>query len=215
MKNESDTRAYRQTVRAKAAEKTGERIVAAFRELFEKGWFEEVRLEDVAALAGVSVQTVVRRFGGKDGLLEACSAQVEREVREDRQLPVGDPGRAVSLLVAEYETRGDLVMRLLAQEDRHPSIKTVTDLGRKSHRGWTAEVFAPWLGRLNAEDRAVALDRLVIALDVYLWKLVRVDMRRSTQDLAETMLAFCAAALGRTPEELLAPSPNLVETTHA
>ena len=80
MNSDSETRTYRQTARAKAAEETGIRIVEAFMARMEDCWFEEIRLEDVASDAGVTVQTVIRRFGGKDGLLEAIV--VERAAHE-------------------------------------------------------------------------------------------------------------------------------------
>lgn len=203
MKNESDTRTYRQTARAKAAEETGERIVQAFMARLQGGWFDEIRLEDIAAEAGVSVQTVIRRFGGKDGLLDATHVRLRSEILSGRELPAYDVGAAVEAIVHEYETQGEFVMRALAQEDRYPQIREMTDEGRKTHREWIGKVFAPWLEPLDPAERRHAHDRLVIALDLYIWKLLRVDMGRSVEDLRRTMLEMAAAALSTTPQALL------------
>lgn len=212
MKNESPPRPYRQTSRAKAAADTADRIVASFTARMEASWFDEIRLEDVAADASVTVQTIIRRFGGKEGLLEACEAKMKADILKSRRASPGDVGRALDVIVAEYEKLGPLVLRLLAQETRYGPIKTITDTGRAHHRSWVDAVFAPWLDKLPTARRTEALDRLVIAMDVYVWKLLFVDMRRSTSDVRETMLAMCAAALGLSIEELEPTHPVLSET---
>lgn len=213
MKNDSDTRSYNQTARAKAAEETGERIVRAFMARMQGGWFDEIRLEDVASDAEVSVQTVIRRFGGKEGLLDASHARMREEILSGRELPAGDVGRALDAIIQEYETQGELVMRALAQEDRYPQIKIMTNEGRATHRQWVGEVFAPWLATLDSAERAHAHDRLVIAVDLYVWKLLRVDMKRSLEDLRRAMLEMAAAALDTTPQALL--EARTPETTDA
>lgn len=195
-------RSYRQSARAKAAEETGSRILDAFIARMESGWFEEIRLEDVAADAGVTVQTVIRRFGGKEGLLEAATAKLEVDIFEHRGSPVGDIDRIVSAIIEEYEYKGDLILRFLAQEDRHSALRKVTDQGRADHRKWVGQVFAPWLERLAGQSRDDAQDRLVIALDIYIWKLLRVDMKRSKSALRGAMLDMCACALGTSPSDL-------------
>ena len=84
MKNIADAqsakRGYRMTARAHAAQAAGDRILGAFTDRLRDGWFDEIRLEDVANAAGVSVQTVIRRFGGKDGLVTAASQEIGRQV---------------------------------------------------------------------------------------------------------------------------------------
>ena len=205
MNTESPTREYRQTARAKAAEETGKRITAAFRAAVEASWFDEVRLEDVAREAGVTVQTVIRRFGSKEGLLEATAEEMDAEILGPRRLATHDIGAAVDAIIREYEAVGELIMRLLAQEDRYPAIRQLTDRGRATHRAWVGEAFAPWLDRFDGTERRTAHDRLVIALDLYIWKLLRVDMKRSKAELRRTMLDMAAFALGTTTEILLQP----------
>ncbi len=202
MKSDSNTRGYKQTARAKAAEDTGNRVLDAFVAAFENGWFEEIRLEDIAKDAGVTVQTVIRRFGGKDGLLHAASDRMQEQILGSRRVPAGDVGAAIETIIAEYETRGDLVMRMLAQETRYAPVRELADRGRKTHRDWVEEVFAPWLSGLEGETLRKTHDQLVIALDIYIWKLLRLDMKRSKSDLREAMLSMCACAIGLDSREL-------------
>src|SRR6516164_9274175 len=91
----STKRAYRQGARAEAAEATGRRIVDAFLGALETRWLEDITLDQVAQEAGVTVQTVIRRFGGKDGLLMATAQELGRQVNSRRQVPVGDLETAV------------------------------------------------------------------------------------------------------------------------
>jgi AcrR family transcriptional regulator len=198
-------RPYRQTARARAAEETGMRLVEAFSARLREHWFDEIRLEDVARDGGVTVQTLIRRFGGKEGLLDAAQAQLGEEIRTRRaQGPAPRPGAAgaIAALAADYEEVGDLVLRMLAQEGRHPAIRKMTDFGRAGHRQWVAESFAPWLDLLAGETRRRALDALVVACDVYVWKLLRRDMGRPLAEYRAQIGAMAAAALGLSPQQL-------------
>ncbi|MEA2998874.1 MAG: hypothetical protein QOK17_707 [Sphingomonadales bacterium] len=198
MNEHSTSRPYRQTARAAAAEATGARILAAFRAALAKRWFEDIRLEDVAREASVTVQTVIRRFGGKEGLLEAVEAEVGREVRRRRQTRGGDLVETVAVLAEDYETSGDFIMRMLAQEERYPTIRKMADAGRAGHREWLEAAFAPQLIGLDNGLRRCRIDALVAATDVYVWKLYRRDMARPVADYCRAVEALAAAALALT-----------------
>lgn len=189
-------RAYRQGARAIAAELTAARILDAFEARVRDGWFDEVTLEQVARDAGVTVPTIIRRFGSKEGLLEATWERLGTRIQERRTVPVGDVAAAVRVMVEDYERSGDLVARALAQEDRYPAFKPVNDVGRKSHRAWTERVFSPWLDGLAPNQRRARLDALVTATDLYVWKLVRRDMGRSTSQVAALMHDLIAGIIG-------------------
>ncbi|MGX7874067.1 TetR/AcrR family transcriptional regulator [Mesorhizobium sp. ORM6] len=191
------SRVYRQTGRAEAAEETARRILAAFSDSMRVHWFDEVTLEDVAGRAGVNVRTVIRRFGGKDGLLEAFVDDFIPSVAVDRETPPGDAAAAIDRLANIYETWGDSVIRNLAQEPRHPALKRLLDLGRGRHRAITAATYAPWLDRLPPPERARMLDALVAATDVYVWKLARRDMGRSRSEAAQIMRLLVDAVLAQ------------------
>ncbi len=158
-------------------------------------WFDEVTLEEVAGRAGVSVRTVIRRFGGKDGLLEAFVDDFIPSIAIDRTTPPGDVSAAIDRLMEVYETWGDSVIRNLAQESRHPPLKRLLDLGRERHRTITAATYAHWLDRLARPDRARTLDALVAATDVYVWKLARRDMARSRAETRRIMGMLVDAVL--------------------
>lgn len=196
MNIESAKRTYRQSARAAAAEATADRILDAFFRQFLDHWFDEIRLEDVAREAGVSVQTVIRRFGSKEGLIDPMQERLGREVRGRRAVAPGDVDGAVSSLIEDYEMVGDLVLRMLAQEDRYPAVRRMTDRGRSDHRDWISRAFEPWLEAMAPDARAKAGDALVVAADLYVWKLVRRDMKRPVSDYRMLLERMIAAAIG-------------------
>jgi AcrR family transcriptional regulator len=178
-------RPYRMVARAESAAATGERILDAAVELFWELPREQITLDEVARRAGVTVQTVIRRFGGGEGLFAAAAEREAEKVRRERdEAPVGDPRGAVRVLVDHYEAMGDRVLTLLAEEERSPGLREVADRGRVLHREWCARVFAPALqGRAGVERRR-RVAQLVAICDVYTWKLLRRDAglsRRQTE----------------------------------
>jgi AcrR family transcriptional regulator len=171
--------------RAEAAAATGERILDAAVEVFWESLGGQASLEEVAHRAGVSVQTVIRRFGGRDGLMAAAVEREAQRVVEQRELaPVGDAPGAVRILVDHYEELGDRVLKMLSEEDRVPALREIADRGRQLHREWCERVFAPALEGLTGVDRERRLAQLVAICDVYTWKLLRRDAglsRRQTE----------------------------------
>ena len=76
------------TARARAVEETRARIVDACVVLYGERPVSDVGLEDVAARAGVSVQTILRHFGTRAGLEEAAIEHARHAVEEERRAPV-------------------------------------------------------------------------------------------------------------------------------
>lgn len=168
------SRDYRMTARAESAEATGERIRAAARARFRTTPYDELTLADVAADAGVTVQTVLRRFGSKDGLVRAVAEAVTPQVIAQRDsAPAGDVTGAVANLVEHYEVMGDEVLMLLRQELRVPVLREITTSGRLYHSQWVGRVFAPWLDGLAGQARKRRHAQLLAATDVYVWFLLR------------------------------------------
>jgi AcrR family transcriptional regulator len=191
-------RPYQMRARAEAAAETGRRILEAVIELHTERFFDQVSLEDIAERAGVTVQTVIRRFGSKERLIEAATEMANRQVvRQRDQAPVGDIEGAVKNLVDHYEEWGDGVLRLLAQEERVPAFRSVTDAGRALHYQWVERTFAPLLAERTGKARRRLLAELIVICDVYFWKLLRRDLglSREQTDLAirETILALKGA----------------------
>jgi AcrR family transcriptional regulator len=195
MKSRSVTRRYSQTVRAQSAEATGRRIADAFLARLMAHWYDEITLDRVAEDAGVTVQTVVRRFGGKEGLLASAVKTLADQINARRATPPGDTRRLVDNLIDDYEQTGDAVIRLLALEPRHPALKEVLDFGRGEHRRWVSTAFAEPLGTLATAARERAHDALVVVTDVYAWKLLRRDMGRGVAATAATMKQLIQATI--------------------
>lgn len=195
MKSKPSTRRYSQSVRAQATEATARRIVDAFLARLMTQWYDEITLDRVAEDACVTVQTVVRRFGGKEGLLANAVKTLTDQINAQRAASPGDLGRAVDNLIADYERTGDAVIRLLALESRHPAVQEVLDFGRREHLQWVSSVFAEPLSKLEAAARGRALDALVIVTGVYTWKLLRREMARSVAATAATMKQLIHATI--------------------
>ena len=188
-------RPYRMRARAEATAETGRRILEAAIELHRERFFDQVSLADIAERAGVTVQTVIRRFGSKERLIEATAEEGTRQViRQRDQAPVGDVDGAVENLVDHYEEWGESALRLLAQEERVAAFRSVTDAARAFHHEWVERTFAPLLAKRIGAARQRLLAELVAICDVYYWKLLRRDMGLSREQtelaIRETILAL-------------------------
>jgi AcrR family transcriptional regulator len=167
-------RQYTMSARADAAQQTGERILAAAFDRFRVALFDEVTLDQIAMDADVTVQTVIRRFGSKEGIVSTLTQIRGAQVEEQRaDAPVGDVAGAVQNLVEHYEAEGDLMMHLLRQENRVPAFAEVAALGRKVHADWCARVFAPWLDTRSGVARQRLGAQLLAVCDLYTWYLLR------------------------------------------
>ncbi|MFG1479193.1 TetR/AcrR family transcriptional regulator [Xanthobacter sp. V4C-4] len=192
-------RAYNQGARARAAELTAGRILDVFARRIRDDWLDQITLDQIAQEADVTVPTVVRHFGGKDGLLAAVQRRTAGEIHARRRIAPGDVQGALAALIDDYEAAGDLVMRVLSQEERHAPFKAMADEGRREHRAWIAGIFAPWLDSLDAAARQARLDALVVATDLYVWKLLRRDMGRTPAETRALMSTLVTAAIGPLP----------------
>lgn len=191
------SRDYRQTARADAVETTRRRIAEAFFDCWRDRWFDEITLDEVALRAQVSVRTVIRQFGGKEGLVAGFLKYVGPQVRARRTVSPGDIDEAIERLFENYETDGDATIRALALEQRLPALAPMIEAGRKGHRIVAAANFAPWLDPLPRFTRQRALDALVIITDIYTWKLLRRDMGRTEKEAKATVRSLVAAVLAQ------------------
>src|SRR5579871_2583148 len=113
------TRAYVMRERAAAARATRRRVLDAAAAAVWNRRATEVRLEEVAGAAGVTVQTVLRLFGSRARLLEAAWEVAGARIRAQRgSAPPGDLRGTVRALFDHYEDMGDFVIRNLADEGR-------------------------------------------------------------------------------------------------
>lgn len=190
------TRSYTMVARAEAVAETRRRIIEALFELGRERMFPDISLDDVAAAAGVSVQTILRHFNSRAGLAEATMDHAIATVTEERRTPVGDVDAAVAVIVDHYEDRGRTALLMLAQESTDQQVAELTRRGRAMHRAWVREVFAPFAG-----PRHQLIDLLVVATDVYTWKLLRIDRRYSRARTQQLMHHMVTSLLESAPSE--------------
>ena len=162
------------TARAASAAGTRDRIVRAVLALHVERFHDQITLEEVARRSAVTVQTVLRHFASRERLVEAAAEQATREVLAQRNsAPVGDIDGAVENLLDHYEEWGRSALRLLAQEERFPQLRVVTDGGRAAHYAWVERTFGPFL--VETSDRLLR-PKLIAITDVFMWKLLRLDL---------------------------------------
>lgn len=186
------------TARAESAKQTGERIIDAMLDRFASTPYDRIRLEDIAADAKVTVQTVVRRFGSKHGLL---AATVEREFSRlagDRAAAMGDsPESTLHSLVGYYEHHGALILKLYAEAHQAPGVPELAERGRAYHVRWCREAFASALSpHLDEQTRERRLAQLVAVCDATTWRILRVDGNLSPEQTERAMLELLSSLLG-------------------
>lgn len=175
--------------REAAAQATTDAILTAAADVFWDSPQAEVSLDDVASRAGVTVRTVLRKFGSKEGLLSATAQHQTRLVSDQRSSAIpGNLDSIVTVLLDHYEEYGSKVLRLLAAEHTSPSLKAVADQGRAFHHYWCETVFAPWLADVPANDRARRLAQFVAICDVQTWRLLRLDSELPEPDTRLALL---------------------------
>ena len=88
------------STRAAAVEVTRERILQAASDAFMRRWYDDVTLRDIAADAGVALQTLVNHFGNKEALFGVAAERISETISTLRwTVAVGDfeggdhPGR--------------------------------------------------------------------------------------------------------------------------
>lgn len=205
------TRPYVMRERAQQAERTRERVLLATVELGYARPLVQLTLQAVAERAGVAVQTVLRQFGSREGLIAAAIEHEQSQVRDDRVADPDDPAASLRSLLAEYERLGDGMIRILGQEEWETAAAAITVPGRALHRDWVTRAFAPDIA--GAADPAAATDLLVAATDLYVWKLFRRDRglgRDATAARVRALVDAVLASLSSRPAapETSGPSPS-------
>lgn len=154
----------------------------------------EVTLAAVAERAGVTVKTVLRHFGSRDDLLDAAFQRAYDEAIAERTSPPGDVDSALDALIAHYERLGDVVLAMLAQDDSDARARRMNATGRLTHRAWVEEVFDEHLPS-DHDTRSRLVDALVVATDVYCWKILRRDRKLSVPEVRDRILLLTEAVL--------------------
>jgi AcrR family transcriptional regulator len=187
------SRKYDMSTRAQAKTATRDAIIQAAIDTFMAERSFAVTLPAIASRANVTVKTILRHFGSRDALIEAAWSRAFADVVAERRPPPDDPPGAVRVLLAHYERLGEMVLAILAEENE-PRAAQMNREGRLVHRQWVEDAFA---GRLpgDADLRSRLVDVLVVATDVYCWKLLRLDRGLSADDVYDRMLLMVESLL--------------------
>ncbi len=169
-------RPYKMQARAEAAAATRQRILDAAEATFDALPVKEITLAAIAKRAGVSVQTVLRHFGSRDGLLMAALVHSATKMGGDRDVePNADVEEIVGVLADHYEEFGDRILRWLSQEGQEPALTLLSEVGRAYHLDWCEKAFAPVLEGLRGKRRERLAFQLAALTDIYVWKILRRD----------------------------------------
>jgi AcrR family transcriptional regulator len=190
-------RPYRMQARADAAAATGERILDAADAVFDEGAIDDFTLGAVAEKAGVTVQTILRRFGTRNGLLIATLGRTALRMSRDREAPAGDLPAAIDNLIDHYDQYGDRILRLLAAEESNRALRMMVDSGRTYHRRWCEKVFRPALAGLRGASRNRRIAQLVAITDIHTWKILRRDRGLSARQAKLAMAELIEPLLER------------------
>lgn len=188
-------RQYVMRERADSTAATRERIVRATITTAMERRTLEVTLQEVSERAGVTVQTVLRHFGSREGLLDAATAVASADVDAERRVTSGDVHEAVRAVVGHYERVGDFVLALLAESQRSERARAITEPGKALHREWVRASFAPYLTGLDDVGAEALTDLLVVGTDLYTWVLLRRDRGLSRAQTEQRMIMLVEAVL--------------------
>lgn len=174
-------RTYDMSKRSKQASETRQNIIDAAEKLLTEKSLTDINLNAIATEAGITVQTVLRHMGSREGCLEAVAENVGKRIEDQRGNPnPKDISSSISELIEHYEAEGKLVLNLLAQEHSGDTFAAEnTQKGREFHRNWVRQCFDSYSNDLNQDLE----DAFVAATDIYIWKLLRLDLQRSSESV--------------------------------
>ena len=147
-------RTYNMTKRTNDAQKTKDRIIKSTEVLLATGPLKEVTLPAIARGAKVTVQTVMRQMGSRDGCLSAVAKLVSERVDSQRgNTKPGDVKSAVSALMNHYESESGLILNLLEQANKDEAFaKRAVETGRIYHRNWVDHCFGSLVQKFRTRN---------------------------------------------------------------
>lgn len=191
-----NARKYEMTTRADAAELTAERIVDAMLARLRTTPYERVRLDDIADDAGVTTQTVIRRFGNKPQLMNATVVRELGRIAAKRDAAArATPAETIRALVEHYEEYGLLILKTYSEAPLVEGLPEIVAQGRAYHVGWCQRAF---FGDAEPQDDVETRRRAqVVALcDATTWRILRFDGALSPaateEAIAELLLPLVA-----------------------
>ena len=180
------------------ASQTRHDILQAARQLFARQGYAATSVTDIAAEAGVAVQTIYARLGSKRGMLMALIDLIDEEADVGGLVAgirvAAAPGQTLAAeirLTRVFQERcGDIIGALFAAAAVEPDLTAAVAEGERRHREGARLAVAriTELGGLRqdlAPDRAAAV--IAIATTYQAWRELR-DSYRLSWDHAEALL---------------------------
>ena len=128
--------------RQRMAQQTRQEILGAARRLFAAHGYAATSINDIAAEAGVAIQTIYARLGSKRGMLLALIDLIDEEAEVDRLAP-GVTGAATPVaairagvrLTRSFQERcGDIIEALFTAAGSEPELADAVAEGQRRHR---------------------------------------------------------------------------------
>lgn len=189
MNMQGGTRGYRQVARAHGQERTRAALLDAAERAVFAGRFEIVSLEELAAAAGVTKQTLLRHYASKEGLLEASALRARERIAAQRfRAPAGEVAGVVDNLLEHYEQDGERSLALAALEGRGGAIDDILARAKQLHYAWVEHAFAPQLERLGGRARGRRRAALIALCDVHTWRLLAHDLGLPRAEVRRTLI---------------------------
>lgn len=175
--------------RAKQVAQNDMKIMNAMSDLWIELPLSEITLDIISQRSGVTVRTILRKFGSKDRLLEACiENDADRFTKMRMEVIPGDLDGILDALLEEYELMGDALIRTLTVEYNFHSTQGLLQKARTMNREWCAFVFEPYLPSKSSESFETVLSAFIAGTEFYLWKLLRRDLGKSQKQCKQVLL---------------------------
>jgi AcrR family transcriptional regulator len=189
MKNSEKKRSYHMMARADQVARNDRKIMDAVADLWLELPLPELTLEKVAEKSGVTVRTILRKFGSKEGLIKtSIENNGDRFTQNRMQVIPGDLPGILDALLEEYERMGDAMIRTLTVEFQFPSTAELLIKARLIHREWCEMVFRPFLPERLSDTYETILSSFIASTEFYLWKLMRKDLGKSPEQTRQIFL---------------------------
>lgn len=178
-------RKYDNSGRATAAQSTRRRIVDAMIQAFRMTPYPDIRIEDVAASAGVTAQTVFRHFGTKAALTIAAitAGGDELDDIQNAEAAAGTLDAFIAALIATQQQFGDALAKMWAEAHFVDGLPEVAAAGRAEYLAWLRRGIQRHLPTgLSEPERAMRIAQVIAVCDTASWKLLREDGGLSPDD---------------------------------
>lgn len=197
-----EKRSYNQSKRAEATQATRLRIMQSLVELWMERDLDSLTLQAIAEAAQTTVQSIIRHFGSKDGLIDAVIEERASGIEATRDASRSDDlDTAIVELVDHYERDADAVMRTLAISHSSLAAQKVIAHGMFVHRSWCSDCLNRFSSGNASTFSSTTLDALVAATDIHVWKLLRRDLGRSRADAVKTMQHLARSVIHLSEQE--------------